>query len=181
MSLLALPSELLLEIMEHLSDSQERRALRSIASTCKALHDVAEAYLYSSAVFTTKSTFVQFLNATAIDQRRCQYLQELKLAFSSRQYEAELKEAFSSRQYQYKNKDYISKPDLSAFDNLRRLVSESSECQPWAHKGTLQWKVYMETFMHAFEQASLLNQVPNIQRPLQKLESRKWITCPSCH
>ncbi|KAK7753522.1 hypothetical protein SLS62_004597 [Diatrype stigma] len=190
MSLLALPNELLLEIMEHLSDSQQKRALQSVASTCKALHDIAEAYLYSSAVFTTKSTFVQFLKATAIDQRRCQYLQELKLAFSSRQYESELKEAISIRQQQYKNPDYISKPDLGAFENLRRLVSESSECQPWSHKGTLQWKVYMETFMHVFEQASLLNQVPIAQRPLQKLESltlhwsgfhgRYWDISPTC-
>lgn len=158
MSLLTLPHELLLEIMEHLRDSEEKGALKSVASTCKVLHNMAEAYLYSSAVFTTKPSFNQFLKATVADQRRSQYLQDLKLAFSTRE---------------YKYDEQVSRPDISTFENLRTLVSESSECQPWSHKGTVQWKVYMETFMRLFEQASLLNQVPNTQVSLQKLESRE--------
>lgn len=160
MSLLALPHELLLEIMEHLRDSEEKGALKSVASTCKVLHDMAEAYLYSSAVFTTKASFNHFLEATVADQRRSQYLQDLKLVFST-------------REYTYENGDQVSRPNLNKFENLRTLVSESSECQPWSHTGTVQWKVYMDTYMRLFEQASLLNQVPNSQGSLHKLESRE--------
>lgn len=159
MSLLSIPQELLLQIIEHISNAQDKQTLQSLATTCTLLRDIAEAYLYSSAVFTTKSSLNRFLQATEADHRRNLYLQHLELAFSTHQH------------------DYAEpapRPEFSLFQNLRRLVSESPESQPWSPKNTVAWKTYMEIFMRAFEEASLVSDVPESRRPLQKLTSRKF-------
>ncbi len=158
LSLLGLPHELLLQILEHLSYSQDKRALQSVASTCKLLHGMAEACLYSSTLVTTKSSFNRLLQSTAADPRRNQYVQELKLMFSSKRYVPELT---------------VLEPDLRPFKNLRSIFSESPECQPWSTKGTQQWRIFMDTYMHLFDEASLLNEIPDAEKPLQRLKSRE--------
>ncbi|KAI0376788.1 hypothetical protein F5Y04DRAFT_198183 [Hypomontagnella monticulosa] len=156
MTLLTLPGELLLQIMEHLRDSQDVQSLTSIACTCKALREVAEMNLYSFADFTTLSSLYLFLDAaTRAEPKRRRYLRDLKLLYSTSRYD-------------YEQPPYP--PDLTAFPNLTSFVSESPECQPRSVKGT-HWKVFMDMYMKAFSQASLLNESGGTPRPLQNLRS----------
>ncbi|KAI1765680.1 hypothetical protein GGR53DRAFT_519481 [Hypoxylon sp. FL1150] len=172
--LLSLPGELLLQIMESLRDSRDIQALQATALTCKTLHQVAEICLYSIAEFTTLSSLYQFLDATRTNPNRKGYLRDLSLLYSTPRYNSQ--ESFSL-------------PDLTVFPNLTSFVSESPECQPLSVKGT-RWDLYMDAYLQAFEQASLLNPVVNTPRPLQNLRSltlhwtgakrRYWSVTPMC-
>ncbi|KAI0101082.1 hypothetical protein F4814DRAFT_456052 [Daldinia grandis] len=158
MSLLAIPNELLLQIMEHLRDSRHVQALQSVACTCKELREVAEIYLYSTAKFTTLSSLYRFLDAAAHadEPNRKGYLRDLKLLYSTNQYDPGY------------NAPYL--PDLTLFPNLESFVSESPECQPRSVKGT-HWGIFKESYTRAFMQASLLNESLETPRPLQALRS----------
>lgn len=155
MYLLSLPQELLLQVVEHLGELGGKRSLCTVAATCKRLHSIAEAYLYSSALFLTRDSFCNFLDATDVDTRRHEYVQDLRLMFSTREYE---------------NGGGVERPNLSVFKNLRTFKSESPECQPWAQRTTTQWKIDMDSYMNSFEDASLLSQLPDPEKPLQKLK-----------
>ncbi|KAI1642552.1 uncharacterized protein F4817DRAFT_320668 [Daldinia loculata] len=177
MSLLAIPNELLLQIMKHLRDSRHVQALQSVARTCKDLREVAEIYLYSTAEFTTLSSLYRFLDAAthADEPSRKGYLRDLKLLYSTNHYDP------------YYNPPYP--PDLTLFPNLESFVSESPECQPRSVKGT-HWGLFKESYIQAFTQASLLNESLETPRPLQSLRSltlhwtgterRFWDIAPTC-
>lgn len=156
MYLLALPQELLLQIIEHLGETEDKESLTAVASTCKQLHHIAEARLYSSALFISRESLCHFLDAMDAKPKRRQYLQDLQLMFSTRRYE-------------YHDKK-VEPVDLGLFENLRAFESESPECQTWSIKGTIQWRVDMDSYMDTFEQASLLSQLPDPEKPLQKLK-----------
>ncbi|KAI0844255.1 hypothetical protein F5Y00DRAFT_202499 [Daldinia vernicosa] len=158
MSLLAIPHELLLQIMKHLRDSQDVQTLQSVARTCRELREVAEMYLYSTAEFTRLSSLYRFLGAaTRADKpNRKGYLRDLKLLYSSNHYDP------------YYNPPYP--PDLTLFPNLESFVSESPECKHQSIKGTY-WDFFKESYTQAFTQASLLNKSLETPRPLQNLKS----------
>ncbi|KAI0004437.1 hypothetical protein F4779DRAFT_621420 [Xylariaceae sp. FL0662B] len=175
MSLLALPNELLLQIMEHLGESRSIQALQSASCTCKTLQQIAEKFLYSTAVFTKRSSLRRFQEAISAQPRRNRYVQDLKLLFSTRQYEHD---------------DRVATPDLVSFPNLQSFVSESPECQPWSKKGIHRLKVDIDASMRAFQLASLLSECSEVDRPLQNLTSltlhwsgvngRYWDISPMC-
>ncbi|KAK6956064.1 hypothetical protein Daesc_001334 [Daldinia eschscholtzii] len=159
MSLLTIPNELLLQVTRYLRDSQQVQALQAMARTCKALREIAEIYLYSTAEFSTLSALYLFLDAaTRADSKRKSYLRSLKLLYSTTRYDY-----FYSPPYP---------PDLTLFPNLESFVSESPECQPRSVKGT-HWGVFKDSYMRAFTQASLLNESVGTSRPLSKLRSRQ--------
>ena len=156
MHLLSLPQELQLQIVEHLGETQDKESLKAIASTCKHLHNMAEAYLYSSALFMTRESLCHFLRSVGAKPKRRQYLQELHLMFSTRRY--------------LHSNAKVEPVDLAHFDSLKVFESESPECQPWSRKATPQWKADMDAYMNAFEHASLLSQLPSSEKPLQRLK-----------
>lgn len=159
MALLNLPSELLLQIMEHPRDSRDVQSLKSVACTCKALRDVAEVNLYAFADFATLSSLYLFLDAvTHAEPKRKGYLRDLRLLYSTSRYDYEQPPC---------------PPDLTVFPNLISFVSESPECQPKSVKGT-HWYQFRESYMKAFKKASLLNESVEEPRPLQNLTSRKF-------
>ncbi|KAI1391778.1 uncharacterized protein F4822DRAFT_105314 [Hypoxylon trugodes] len=174
MPLLHLPSELLLQIMGHLRDSQDVESLRSAARTCQILRGAAEVYLYSTAEFTTLSRLYRFSDAIRAQPKRKDYLQDLKLLYSTRRYNPG---------------EGPSPPDLTSLPNLVTFVSESPECQPMSTKGT-HWNQFMDSYMRAFEQASLLNDSLQMSKPLKNLRSitlhwssstdRYWDITPAC-
>ncbi|KAI1102420.1 hypothetical protein F4804DRAFT_265013 [Jackrogersella minutella] len=155
MALLTLPSELLFQIMGYLRDSQDVTALRSLMRTCQVLHEQAEVYLYSTAKFTTLSALYQFLDATSAKPQRIHYLRHLQLLYSTSRYD---------------HGNVPTPPDLTSFSSLTSFVSESPECQPWSVKGT-HWNLFMNAYIQAFKQASLLNESLEFPRPLQNLRS----------
>ncbi|KAI0105376.1 hypothetical protein F4776DRAFT_475863 [Hypoxylon sp. NC0597] len=174
MSILLLPEELVLQIMCHLRDAQDIRTLKSAACTCSWLRRAAEVYLYSTAKFTTLSSLYQYNGAVHAEPRRASYLRDLKLLYSTSVY------------------DYYREPiplDLTLFTNLASFVSESPECQPRSAKGT-HWNLFMDSYMQAFKQASLLTEPIQAWRPLQNLrtitlhwsgsQDRFWDITPKC-
>lgn len=162
MYLLSLPQELLLQIVEHLEELGDKKSLCNVAATCRRLHNIAEAYLYSSTLFLTRKSFCRFLDATDLNTRRQEYVQDLHLMFSTREYE---------------HGGGVDRPNLSVFKNLRIFESESPECQPWVERKTIQWKNDMNSYMNSFEEASLLSQLPDLEKPLQNLKHSKWRFC----
>ncbi|KAI1372487.1 hypothetical protein F4677DRAFT_449388 [Hypoxylon crocopeplum] len=175
MTLLTLPSELLFHVMEHLRDSRDVHTLQSVACTCKALREIAEIYLYSTAVFIKLSSLYEFFDAIRTEPKRKGYLRDLQLLFSTQLYNPGTLSA--------------SPPDLASFPNLTSLVSESPECQPSSLKGT-HWNEFMDYYLQTFEQASLLNESVGAQKPLLHLRSltlhwsgigsRFWDITPAC-
>ncbi|KAI1778750.1 hypothetical protein F4818DRAFT_227889 [Hypoxylon cercidicola] len=174
MGLLSLPGELLLKIMESLRDAQDFQSLRTAACTCKALNEIAEIYIYSVAEFFTLSPLHRFLDSTSKRPNRKRYLRDLSLLFSSPRYDCF---------------EFSSTPALTSFPNLASFVSESPECQPHSVKGT-SWKLFMDSYMRAFTQASLLREPLETPRPLRSLRSltlhwtgvneRYWDVTPAC-
>ncbi|KAI1137642.1 hypothetical protein F5Y05DRAFT_414201 [Hypoxylon sp. FL0543] len=174
MSLPLLPEELVLQIMRHLRDSQDSQALKSAACACSWLRRAAEVFLYSTAKFTTLSSLYQYEHAIQAEPQRVLYLRDLQLLYSTGAY------------------DYHRPPsplDLTSFTNLESFVSESPECQPFAVKGT-HWNVFMDSYMQAFHQASLLTRSLEDWAPLRKLRAvtlhwsgsrdRFWDITPKC-
>lgn len=157
MALLTLPSELLFQIMGHLRDSQDVPALISAMCACRVLNEQAEVHLYNTARFTTLSNLYQFLEVSSAKPQRLGYLRHLQLLYSTTKYD---------------HKMSSTPPDLTSFPNLTSFVSESPECQPQSAKGT-HWKLFMNAYMQAFRQASLLNDSVEPPRPLHNLRSRK--------
>ncbi|KAL7621740.1 hypothetical protein AAE478_009067 [Parahypoxylon ruwenzoriense] len=156
MTLLALPTELLMQVMEHILDSHDAQALRSAARTCKRLRGIAEVYLYSTAMFTELSSLYRLLDAIRAEPRRREYLRDLRLLYSTQRYD---------------HGQPASPPDLTSFKNLISFASESPECQPRSVRPT-HWKVFMDSYIRAFGQASLLNDSVKVSElPLSNLRS----------
>ncbi|KAI5860930.1 hypothetical protein GGS23DRAFT_613053 [Durotheca rogersii] len=155
MSLLVLPSELLLQVMGLLRESGHVQSLQFLAHTCKRLRGPAEACLYSVAMFTTLSSLRLFLNNTRAEPRRNVYLRDLRLLYSTEQYDHD---------------QPPEPPDLTSFPSLTTFVSESPECQPWSVRPS-HWNVFMDSYIRAFEQGSLLNEPVGLPRPLSSLKS----------
>ncbi|KAI1407877.1 hypothetical protein F5Y13DRAFT_205549 [Hypoxylon sp. FL1857] len=174
MSLQLLPKELVLQVMYCLRDSQDIQALKSAACTCRWLRRAAEIFLYSTAKFATLSSLYQYMDSIQIDPQRADYLRDLELLYSTGAY------------------DYhrpSSPLDLTSFPNLESFVSESPECQPQSVKGT-HWNLFMDSYMQAFNQASLLTESLEAHAPLRNLRNitlhwsgshdRFWSITPKC-
>ncbi|KAI1800218.1 hypothetical protein F4811DRAFT_47621 [Daldinia bambusicola] len=157
MSLLRMPNELLLQVMKYFWDSRNIQALQAVACTCQVLRDISEAYLYSTATFTKLSTLYTFLDAaTRVTQRR-NHLRSLKLPHSAMR-----------RHDPFYAPPYL--PDLTLFPNLESFASESPVRNPQPATGT-HCELFNDHYMQAFTQASLINEVVETPRPLQRLRS----------
>ncbi|KAI0839380.1 hypothetical protein F5Y06DRAFT_21241 [Hypoxylon sp. FL0890] len=155
MSLPLLPEELVLQIMWHLQDSQDIQALKSAACTCSWLRRTAEVFLYSTAKFTTLSSLYRYKHAIQAEPQRASYLRDLQLLYSTGAY------------------DYHRPPsplDLTSYTNLESFVSESPECQPRSVKGT-HWNLFLDSYMQAFQKASLLTESIEVRAPLRNLKT----------
>ncbi|KXJ94801.1 hypothetical protein Micbo1qcDRAFT_232210 [Microdochium bolleyi] len=172
MDLLSLPPEVLLQVFDVLRTDGDIDSLRASLLVCRTMQGVAERALYHTIAFRKRSSMQVLARALEADPRRLRYIQDLELQWSTLNYEH----------------GGIQPPDIAAMLNLRRLLSESPECQPWALKNG-GWKPDMQNCLNAFQEASLRSTITG-PRPLEHLLSltlhwsgdgeRFWSVTPSC-
>ncbi|KAH7038229.1 uncharacterized protein B0I36DRAFT_381284 [Microdochium trichocladiopsis] len=172
MDVLALPTEVLYQVFDFLREDGDIDSIRASLLVCRAFQGVAEHALYHTIAFRKRSSMEKLAQALEADPGRLRYIQDLELQWSTKE---------------YKHGD-LQPPDLAAMLNLRRLLSESPECQPWARRQG-QWKPDMQNCLDAFEKASLRSTVA-APRPLEHLlsltlhwsgeDERFWFIKPSC-
>ncbi|KAK6539283.1 hypothetical protein TWF694_009518 [Orbilia ellipsospora] len=152
MPLLSLPNELLLQVLSHVRD---RKTLISLASTCRSLQRLSEAFLYSSVVFTQRAEVQKLIDATKLDPQRLRYVRNYELRFSVGEHEGGTDELL----------------DITTMTSLRRFATESPLCQPWSDRDFLkQWRNDMTYYLETFKKASLLEEGLS-PRPLGQLRS----------
>ncbi|KAF3921582.1 hypothetical protein AA313_de0205034 [Arthrobotrys entomopaga] len=152
MPLFSLPTEILLQVLSHAND---RETLIALTSTCRSLQRLAEAFLYSSILFTQREEVQQLVEATKADPQRLRYVRSLELSFSPTHHGGGTGEMI----------------DLETLTCLRKFVTESPLCQPWSNRDRLgQWKKDMTYFLETFRRASLLEEGLR-PRPLGQLKS----------
>lgn len=154
MDFLSIPGEVLLLVMEQLRLEEDFSALRSTSLSCKRLQPLAEAALYHTVAFRKRSSMWRISEALDSNPLRHQYINDLQLVFSTKAYEH----------------GALSPPDLAAMPNLKYLLSESPECQPWSNKRPAYWKPDMHRYLETFEAASLRSTL-DTPRPLEMLTS----------
>ncbi|KAI0168655.1 hypothetical protein BJ166DRAFT_523005 [Pestalotiopsis sp. NC0098] len=175
MALDSLPTELILHVFQQIADTE---ALQATARTCKKFRQVVEICLYSSVLFTRRSSANRLLDLCKADPRRAAYVHDLQLVYSTRHH------------------DFQNSPplDLCFFPCLNSFVSESPFCNAHSRIGSKSesvWQADMQAYLRAFEQASLLSNIPPGDRPLSflrsvtlhwtgSINSRFWRTTPLC-
>lgn len=157
MDLLSLPSEVLGQIFDFLREDGDIDSLRASLLVCRAMQGAVEHALYHTITFRKRSSMQMLARALEADPQRLRYIQDLQLQWSTHDY----------------NHGEIQPPDLAAMLNLRRLLSESPECQPWSVKKG-EWKPDMQNCLDAFEKASLRSTLAS-PKPLEHLLSREYI------
>jgi len=164
MELLDLPTEVLYQVFDSLREDGDIDSLLTSLRVCQALQDIVEHALYHTIAFRKRTSMYKLAHALQADPRRLRHVHDLELAWSSKAYrDDEVKAAEAGRPHE------IRPPDLTAMVNLRRLLSESPECQPWARRQG-KWKPDMQNALEAFEKASMRSNCP-APRPLEHLRS----------
>ncbi|KAI0129087.1 hypothetical protein BJ170DRAFT_623942 [Xylariales sp. AK1849] len=154
MSLLSLPNELIMQMLEHIDDVP---TLQAVARTCKALQVAAEVCLYSSVIATKRSTQVSLLDAIGREPQRKQHVRNLELLYSTRRYECL----------------GTASLDLRTFSRLRSFVSESPFCNSHSRRERYSehWLADKQAYLYAFHESSLLRDPAYNGRPLANLRS----------
>lgn len=158
MALESLPTELILHVFQQIADTE---ALQATARTCKKFRQIIEICLYSSVLFTRRSSANRLLDLCKADPRRAAYVHDLQLVYSTRHH------------------DFQNSPplDLCFFPCLNSFVSESPFCNAHSRIGSKSesvWQADMQAYLRAFEQASLLSNIPPGDRPLSFLRSGEF-------
>lgn len=162
MALSSLPIELVRQIYEHTQDPQ---VLVSLACTCRALKETAEALLYGDLSFTRRSPVLGLLKAMKQCPRRRHHVRNLELLYAGKNYD-------------YKR---VTPPvDLSVFPNLTSFECESPLICMGSHRYhkllTMSvWATDLRAYLEAFASASPLSASPQHPPPLANLVSRKHL------
>ena len=135
--LLALPDELLLCVLSHLSD--DRGSLSAFACACQRLQDLAEPFLYASNLITRGSQVQGLSHALTARKERVRLVQSLDLRC----------------RYRYTAGMSVIMTILPALVNLKELTIES----PWCNQSAASpdaWDDEIESYARIFRDASLL-------------------------
>ena len=153
-SLLALPDELLLCVLSHLSN--ERRFLSAVASACRKLQDLAEPFIYESILVVNGSQLPRLSYALTARKERVRFINSLDL------------------RCRYTLTAGMSSIDtlLPVLVNLKELTIES----PWCNHSAISpdaWDDEVRSYTRTFRDASLLASLYDggPAQPLARLQS----------
>ena len=152
--LLALPDELPLCVLSHLSD--DRDSLSAIACTCRRLQYLAEPFIYASNLITKGSQVPRLSHALAARKELLRVVQSLDLRC----------------RYQHAAGMSFMMNLLPALVNLKELTIES----PWCNQSAASpdaWNEEVESYARIFRDASLLASPyqGGLDQPLARLQS----------
>ena len=152
--LLALPDELVLCVLSHLSD--DRDSLSAIACACRRLQDLAEPFVYASNLITAGSQVQGLSHALTARKERVRLVQSLDLRC----------------RFRYTAGMSIIMTILPALVNLKELTIES----PWCNHSAASpdaWDDEIESYARIFRDASPLANSYDGEpdQPLARLQS----------
>ena len=152
--LLALPDELLLCVLFHLS--YEPDSLSAIARACSRLQDLSEPFIYASILITKGSQVPRLSHALTARRERVQFVHSLDL------------------RCRYAHTAGMSSMNtlLPALVNLKELTIES----PWCNQSAASpeaWDDALQSYAQTFRDASLLANSYDVgpEQPLARLQS----------